>query len=74
MFLKDAGANALNTSGAHNDYPKRGRRPKAAEPILGGAAGGRPNDVLRFIKSIGLCIFEEPWPPILLKTLVLNTL
>jgi hypothetical protein len=37
MLLKYAQANAFNFSGA----------PSAAGPIWGGAAGGRPHDVLR---------------------------
>ena len=47
MLLILAEANAFNTSGAYNGFPKWGRRPKAASPLLGGAAGGRPRYVLR---------------------------
>ena len=47
MLLKYAEANAFNTSAAHTEFPKWGRRPKAAGPIAGGAAGGRPHYVLR---------------------------
>ena len=47
MLSKYAEANAFNTSGAHNEFPKRVQRPSAAGPIWGGAAGGRPHYVLR---------------------------
>ena len=47
MLLSLAEANAFNTSGAYNEFPKWGRRPKAAGPIWGGAAGGRPHYMLR---------------------------
>ena len=42
-----SGGNALNTSGAYNEFPSWGRRPKAIGPIWGGAAGGRTNYMLR---------------------------
>ncbi len=42
MLLILAEANAFNTGGAYHEFPKWGRRPKAADPIWGGAAGGRP--------------------------------
>ena len=35
-----AEANAFNISGAYNDFPKWGRRLKAAGPMWGDAAGG----------------------------------
>ena len=40
-------ANAFNTSGAYNEFPKWSQGPKAAGPIWGGAAGGRPHIMLR---------------------------
>ena len=43
MVLKYAKANAFNTSGAHVEFLEWGRRPNAAGPIWGGAAGGRPH-------------------------------
>ena len=51
MLLKQVGgkrfqlaeANPFNTSGAYNEFPKWGRRPKPAGPIWGGAAEGRPH-------------------------------
>ena len=46
MLLILAEANAFNTSGAYNGFPKWGRRPKAAGAILGRAAGGRPHYML----------------------------
>ena len=46
MFLEGTEANAFKSSGAHNEFTKWGRRPKAADPIWGGAAGGRPHCVL----------------------------
>ena len=42
MLLEYAESNAFNASGAHDEFPKWCRRPKAAGPIWGGAAGGRP--------------------------------
>ena len=45
MLLTYVEANALNTSGAHNELPKWGRW--GAGPIWGGAAGGRPHYVFR---------------------------
>ena len=46
MLLKYEEATASNTSGTRNEFPKWGQRPKAAGPIWGGAAGGRPHYVL----------------------------
>ena len=59
-------ANAENTSGPHNEFPKWGRRPKAAAPILGGAAGGRPHYVVRW--------YFQHWPLLLLKALATSTI
>jgi hypothetical protein len=61
MLCKYAHANALNTSGAHNEFPKWDRQPKAAGPIRGGAAGGRPHHALRE--------YQKHWPPYVLKAL-----
>ena len=47
MHLILVEADAFNTSGAYNEFPKWGRRPKAAGPIWGGAAGGRLHYMLR---------------------------
>ena len=46
MLLEYVEANAFNTSGAHNEFPKWGRRPEAA-PIMCSSS----------MKSIGLRIF-----------------
>ena len=42
MLLILAESNAFDTSGAYHEFPKWGRRPKAAGPIWRGAARGRP--------------------------------
>ena len=42
MFFSYAEANAWNTSETYNEFPKWGRRQKAAGPIWGGVAGGCP--------------------------------
>ena len=44
MLCKYAEANAFNTSRAHDEFSKF---EKAAGPIWGGAAGGRPHYVIR---------------------------
>jgi hypothetical protein len=54
MLLKFAEANAFNTSGTHNEFPKWGRQPKASGRIWGGAA---PIKCSASIKSIGICTF-----------------
>ena len=45
--FKNVETNAFNIIGSDNELPKWGRQPKAANPIWGGAAGGRPYFVLR---------------------------
>ena len=47
MLSKYEEAKAFNTSGAHNEFPKWGWRPKAAGQIWGGAPGGRSHHVIR---------------------------
>jgi hypothetical protein len=47
MLVKYAEANAFNTTEAHNEFPKWGRRPKADGLMWGGATGGRSHYVLR---------------------------
>jgi hypothetical protein len=66
MLLEYAETNSFNTSGAHHEFPKWGRPPKAASPILGGAAGDRPHYVLR--------CYYKPWPPHILKALATHSL
>ena len=46
MLSRYEEANAFNTSGAHNKFPKWGRRPKATGPTWAGATGGRPHYVI----------------------------
>ena len=60
MLSKYAEANAFDTSGAHNQFPKWGQR----RPIMRSAS----------IESIGLRISCKHWPLTLLKALAIHAL
>ena len=56
LILEYVEANTFNTSGAHNKFPKSGRRPKAAGPFGEGRPEEAPIMCSASIKSIGLRI------------------
>ena len=68
MLLILVEGNAFNTSGAYNEFPKWGRRPKAAGPpplyaplVLKALAAAS-------IKSIGHYLFNKHWPTTCFKS------
>ena len=63
MLLILAEANAFNTSGAYNEFPKWGRRPKAAGPIAA------PDCTGQFLIPT---TFKTSVCPMLLKSAVAN--
>ena len=76
MLLILAEANAFKTSGAYNEFPKWGRRPKAAGPISfwGGAVGGRPHNLYAplVLKSWASASIKRIGHPLVLKALAIH--